>query len=150
MHRVAEDTSLKVLHRYGDNWRYANEPYEWTPWEEYKIEEPVKPHVHQKLMDEAKADPSLEWVGRPLNSDGKWLDCKNDPMWLPENEYRKKPKTVNMWQWAYVTGGSPRPMQTVSFYPNAEEALFELADTYNWVKVLGALPWTKYSVEIES
>jgi hypothetical protein len=48
-------------------------------------------------MDEAKADPSIEWEV----DDGSGWFIVHTPNWIPHHNYRKKPKTVDMWQWCY-------------------------------------------------
>jgi hypothetical protein len=144
MHRIAEDTSLKVFCEEPDgSWTYVQIPA-WYPHQEYKIEEPVKPHVHQALIDEAKADPSIEWQYRD-DASMSWEDCSLVPSWMKDTEYRKKPKTVDMWQWAYKVSGSPTPECSKGFYKSVEDADRAIAGT-----LLCKIEGSKITVEEEA
>ena len=102
------------------------------------------PHIHQALIDEAKADPNIEWEGRLRDSASKWLDCRNNPMWLPKHEYRKKPKTVEMWQWAYKTIRTGA-IDNTSYYETEFQASSSLPDGF---KLLCKIEGSKIPVEV--
>jgi hypothetical protein len=99
-------------------WIYETDLSFSLPPSQYRIK--PDPHPHQALMDEAKADPSIEW--QYLGSSNTWRDCCGGCEWFRSSIYRKKPKpkTVDMWQWAYKTE-SGRIRSTDMFYLRGED-----------------------------
>ena len=88
------------------------------------------PHIHKALMDEAKADPSIEWEMK--YKDQPWTSCL--PLWSAHYQYRKKPKTVEMWKWAYKRG--TRYVETEHFYRTNKDA--DIAIQCDCIKIEGS------------
>jgi hypothetical protein len=76
--------------------------YTLPKWlQDSKYRQKPTPHPHQAMIDQAKADRSIEWQLKRRGSD--WQAC--DPWrlgdsWDKDTEYRQKPKMVDMYQWA--------------------------------------------------
>ena len=105
-------------------------------------------HKHAELMklyaeDATETDIVWERWEYAKPPDYTWNDCYNVPIWNPDWEYRRKPKTVKMWQWVY-TGLSGR-IHLSGFYPNKEA----VEDDMQNATVLQRAEWTEIDVQLD-
>ena len=85
-------------------------------WSHAQYRQRPTPHPHQAMMDQAKADPSIEW--QLLTGLGCWIDCI--PGWSESWQYRQRPKMVDLWQWARKERGII--LASTSYFADADEA----------------------------
>lgn len=88
------------------DWANVGKSGDFTFYPESQYRQRPAPHPHQAMIDQAKADPSIEWQYEDVA--GNWLDTVLKPTIDSPNEYRQKPKMVDLWQWSFrsrVTGG---------------------------------------------
>jgi len=95
---AANDTSIEwqAVGPLSREWIYTGKSGEFMFYPDSQYRQRPQPHPHQAMMDQAKADPSIEW--QLLTGLGCWIDCI--PGWSESWQYRQKPKMVEMWQWA--------------------------------------------------
>jgi hypothetical protein len=93
MIQAANDTSIqweylhKMMGKCGQ-WQKCPSIPEWTIECEYR--QKPSPHPHQAMMDQAKADPSIEWEYRLGGS--SWQECASrGAAWDEDTEYRQRP-----------------------------------------------------------
>jgi hypothetical protein len=123
---AANDTSIKWEQlSYDGIWIGDNAMY-WWPEREYR-QKPA-PHPHQAMIDQAKADPSIEWQHSSQGSD--WSDCLHlfGPQWHIGFNYRQKPakpKMIDMWQWV-VRMMYSKQITFTNFYATEAEAAIQV------------------------
>ena len=98
--------------------------------------EPVKGHPHAALMalyaqDAAETDKPWErWEAK--TGDGSWVGVGRHPVWEPEQEYRRKPKTIRIGEYDVPEPMRVAPVMDGSVYyaPILKQAGSEV---YVWV-----------------
>jgi len=124
---AANDTTIEFerLSERSVEWEWAGKCGEFIFYPQCQYRQ--KPHPHQAMIDQAAADPSIQW--QLLSGLGYWFDCT--PGWAPACEYRQKPAEpvmVDMWQWA-VRRSDGDIIPSTYFYASQDDAEMYLRKT---------------------
>jgi hypothetical protein len=97
MIQAANDTRIEWQRMSYDNWANIGKSGQFTFYPESQYRQRPASHPHQHLIDQAEADPSIQWQVE-IHTLG-WMP-KTASAFIAELKYRQKPKMVDMYQWA--------------------------------------------------
>jgi hypothetical protein len=140
---AANDTSIQ--------WEAKTDSGDWCgvgcepAWvSNFEYRQKPSPHPHQAMIDQAKANPSIEW--QILNPTGQvWCDVKI-PHWNVTEQYRQKqaePKMVDLWQWAVRRKSDGDIWATTDFFATKEDAQYHSSS-----KIICRIEGSKISVGV--